>query len=373
MAVAGNVAALNLIQSLISSGQGVWGEWSTWKSERTCLLEPCVGESTRTREDFPGSVAGGAEAAVSPGGGCDPMNKGILITSYNQADIFIPSTKEIHSLPAIPGSPRVWHTQVDNIICGGVYPSTSNTCLKLSETGQGWQEYKTLNKPRQAHSSWKSPDGIVLMGGFFSGKSTEIVGSSGSRSRFSLQDNTTNACAISDEDEVVITGGFGNRKSVKVYNLLGFNRNLPDLNFGRQYHACASYQDNNNRKTFLVAGGFTGIENTKSTEILTDGANIWTIVGELPRARHGLRATNVNNIIYVLGGDSEILKFDSLGKTWTVFFEINSRDGNKLEVSTVDCTVVESYASVLLQSPWAGIAAGAVHGSITGIGSLFGR
>ena len=50
-----------------------------------------------------------------------------------------------------------------------------------------------------------------------------------------------------------------------------------------------------------MTGGFTGFENTKSTEIFTAGASSWTTVGDLPRARNGLRATNVNNMIYVLG------------------------------------------------------------------------
>ena len=50
-----------------------------------------------------------------------------------------------------------------------------------------------------------------------------------------------------------------------------------------------------------MAGGFTGLENTKSTEILKAGGTAWTTVGNLPRARNGFRATNVNNIIYVLG------------------------------------------------------------------------
>ena len=50
-----------------------------------------------------------------------------------------------------------------------------------------------------------------------------------------------------------------------------------------------------------MTGGFTGFENTKSTEIFTTGDTTWTTVGDLPRARNGLRATNVNNMIYVLG------------------------------------------------------------------------
>ena len=50
-----------------------------------------------------------------------------------------------------------------------------------------------------------------------------------------------------------------------------------------------------------MTGGFTGSENTKVTEILSEKSNAWKIVDELPRARNGLRATNVNNVIYLLG------------------------------------------------------------------------
>ena len=50
-------------------------------------------------------------------------------------------------------------------------------------------------------------------------------------------------CAINNGAEVVLTGGFGNRRDVSVYSLSGFKGNLPDLHVGRQYHACARYQD----------------------------------------------------------------------------------------------------------------------------------
>ena len=50
-----------------------------------------------------------------------------------------------------------------------------------------------------------------------------------------------------------------------------------------------------------MTGGFTGLENTKTTEIYTAKENIWRTEGEIPSARNGLRAANVNNIIYVLG------------------------------------------------------------------------
>ena len=112
---------------------------------------------------------------------------GILITAYNQAEIFIPSTQETFPLPAIPGRPRVWHTLTGNVLCGGVYPGTSTSCLELTQTGDGWKDYSTsLNQSRLAHSQWDSPSGIILLGGYDSSHSTELVSSAGTRSQFRL-------------------------------------------------------------------------------------------------------------------------------------------------------------------------------------------
>ena len=110
-----------------------------------------------------------------------------------------------------------------------------------------------------AHSQWDSPSGILLLGGYDSGDSTELVTSGGTSSQFSLNDKVrlgftgkrkyddnmicSYACAINNGSEVVLTGGFGNRRDVSVYSMSGFVRNLPDLNVGRQYHACARYQN----------------------------------------------------------------------------------------------------------------------------------
>ena len=115
---------------------------------------------------------------------------GILITAYNQAEIFIPSTQETFPLPAIPGRPRVWHTLTGNVLCGGVYPDTSDNCLELQQNGAGWTPFSTtLTESRLAHSQWDSPDGVVLLGGYYSGDSTELVNSGGSISQFTLNDN----------------------------------------------------------------------------------------------------------------------------------------------------------------------------------------
>lgn len=130
------------------------------------------------------------------------------------------------------------------MICGGVYPGTSRTCLELTQSGAGWKKYSsTLSESRTGHSAWKSPDGIVLLGGYHSGDTTELVTREDISSKFSLNTNIRDACAISDGVHVVITGGSGNRRNVSVYSMSGFNKTLPQLSVGRQYHACALYRD----------------------------------------------------------------------------------------------------------------------------------
>ena len=103
--------------------------------------------------------------------------------------MFLPSTLETFSLPTIPGSPRVWHTLTGTVLCGGAYPGTSTDCLELTETGDGWQPYSTvLTVSRQAHSAWDSPSGVVLLGGYDSPDSTELVNTTASTSQFTLND-----------------------------------------------------------------------------------------------------------------------------------------------------------------------------------------
>ena len=81
------------------------------------------------------------------------------------------------------------HTLTGNVVCGGVYPGTDTSCLELAEDGSGWVPYSSLTTRRLAHSSWASPQGIVLMGGYYSGDTTELVTSNGSVSQFTLNNN----------------------------------------------------------------------------------------------------------------------------------------------------------------------------------------
>ena len=94
----------------------------------------------------------------------------------------------------------------------------------------------------------------------------------------------------------------------------------------------------------MVTGGFDSKENTDSTEILNSGSSSWTLVGALPYARNGLRATNVANNIYLfVGAETEILKYNASSQSWVYYAEMTPKEGSKLEVSPVNCSVIQNY------------------------------
>ena len=60
----------------------------------------------------------------------------------------------------------------------------------------------------------------------------------------------SDACAIPDGDSVIITGGNGGistQNTVSVYNIEGWQQDLPPLNTGRYDHACSSYMSDERR------------------------------------------------------------------------------------------------------------------------------
>ena len=86
------------------------------------------------------------------------------------------------SLPDLPDK-RKLHTMSGLTICGGY--NTRTNCLMFSE-GQ-WNVSHSLVQERYAHSSWLSRKGLVLIGGYGSGYTSELVGQG---EAFSLKYNT---------------------------------------------------------------------------------------------------------------------------------------------------------------------------------------
>ena len=81
----------------------------------------------------------------------------------------VPHSCSVPPLPAWRGD----HTQDGLVACGGDNTAFRTSCATL--TGEGWQESHQLQERRDDHSSWRSPAGLLLMGGWDSPTSTEIL------------------------------------------------------------------------------------------------------------------------------------------------------------------------------------------------------
>ena len=92
------------------------------------------------------------------------------------------------SVPPFPLQ-RYQHTQDGEVACGG---SGSGYYSCDSLTASGWTTSHQLVSPRHRHVSWRSPDGLLLMGGEYSLQTTELLTdtSSSSSPSFDLEYDT---------------------------------------------------------------------------------------------------------------------------------------------------------------------------------------
>ena len=119
---------------------------------------------------------------------------------------------------------------------------------------------------------------------------------------------------------MLITGGQDTRTTVSQYNETGWQRDLPGLQQGRQFHGCSSYMNAEGTKvgidinhystliifqTFLVSGGWNGSDDLSSTELLVETSSAWIYTGELPSPRSGLRGANIDNKVLMTGNNSQ--------------------------------------------------------------------
>ena len=69
---------------------------------------------------------------------------------------------------------RYDHKQVGLTVCGDEYNGDNKQNCETFVDGQ-WRVSHNLLQPRSHHSMWESPEGILLMGGYFSGLTTELL------------------------------------------------------------------------------------------------------------------------------------------------------------------------------------------------------
>ena len=104
----------------------------------------------------------------------------LLITggfSQNSAEVFLPSTSTSCQLPWMVFM-RSEHTLDNLLACGGCCGDTGGfrNCEEFNPaTGLWTNTFHTLQQERQGHVSWTVEEGTILMGGYYSPTTSEIV------------------------------------------------------------------------------------------------------------------------------------------------------------------------------------------------------
>jgi len=265
----------------------------------------------------------------------------IIVTGGNSAgtsvDLLFNNGSYYCGLPNLPEY-RFGHSQNGFVTCGG-HPSsyTRKSCLTFVD-GEWQQTHYPLLEERNWFSSWVSSNGgIYLIGGTGSLNTSEVIDSSGNTvSGFDLTDSTSHTCSIedNDEDRVILTGGARTMNKVSVFDKNGFVEQLPDLLTGRSCHACGFFINNDKKKVLLVAGGWEKYNNLASTESLLIGDASWQIAGSLPNAVNGIRGVSISNKIFLTGGYSwgvyfdSVLEFNEETRDWKLVGHLSEPRGN---------------------------------------------
>merc|ERR1712012_671273 len=236
---------------------------------------------------------------------------GLLITGGDNegagrsAELWSWDNTQSCQLPSLPSN-RDGHTQNGNMICGGWEGAASKTCLTLSD-GE-WSSGAELRDWRDGHTSWSSDQGLVLVGGWDSEWSTEMVLDTGvSEWRFDLQHSSYSSCII-DEGETFLLTGDGTIPHVPVsrYDVNGWLEDLDNLNTGRQEHGCAQFTNKENQKVNLVCGGWDdGANILSSCEMNIAGTSEWIMTTPLPLALGGLRGVTLEGRVLMTGGSDQ--------------------------------------------------------------------
>ena len=136
------------------------------------------------------------------------------------------------------------HTSTGRLICGGdLTLSTLRSCVTL--INGSWVTTHHLLEKRSYHMSWVRPDGrVMLLGGWISRNTTEILSDAGdSQPGFTLRYQTRDACLIDEGETVLITGGYSTMTTVSRYDVTGWKHDTEELGTGRYFHGCARYHD----------------------------------------------------------------------------------------------------------------------------------
>ena len=118
---------------------------------------------------------------------------GDYTSAGKSVEVFNPHTNSSCNLTDLPGEGRYGHTLCRDLLCGG-WGLTTRSCLKLNPlTGVFTTTSVRLVEQRAYHLCWDvEGEGVLLLGGSGSRRTTELVSPDGSSSTasFTLQSDT---------------------------------------------------------------------------------------------------------------------------------------------------------------------------------------
>ena len=106
-------------------------------------------------------------------------------------EVFIPSSGKSCSISDLPDH-RISHTMDGEYLCGSLWvqeDDVQKNCMRFSPEENQWTYSHTLTEKRVGHSSWMTDQGLVLMGGWLSDSTSEILSLDGGKGRPAFEMN----------------------------------------------------------------------------------------------------------------------------------------------------------------------------------------
>jgi len=236
------------------------------------------------------------------------------------------------SLPNFPDLGGYWQDLSLDLVGGQLVACRDFDCVVLAEDKDSWEVIEGPEESRVYHTSAVTSRGLLLIGGYNSPGTTELLQAG---QTFPLTRSMDEHCSIQvSESTIVLTGGRITLNLVTEYSGLetgGWevtSKQLPSLVTGRRQHACGSYPGTEGQM-MIVTGGYDAFyQATPSTEVFnySQQGGEWRPVNPLPSGRYGLRGVTFDSLFHVTGGYSpgvwqnpemfEVLSWDSVAESW---------------------------------------------------------
>jgi len=245
-----------------------------------------------------------------PGGWSDESGS----TDYSlTTSLYIPSKKQFCELPNVPND-RFGHTTIGFTTCGGWgssdHQKVNNDCYTFNKNSGEWKLAQNWTEGRhRGHVAWETNEGLALVGGWGDVRTT-IFHPNGTQTRIFYQSDYQkwSPCGIPDyeTETIFITGGYFKNSSIEFrsklvnrYDKFGNREILPEMNFGRWFHGCSSYKNDDGKTVLLVVGG-NDDDTEKNTETLVIGDAQWKIHEDIGLSSYLTpMAVTLDNKIYV--------------------------------------------------------------------------